>query len=102
MTIAELIRFADSKQRVMKQQAQEKATYDYILADLIGQSISRLYSSTAKLPDISEVYPTLFDIQQVEEKKQKQRDELSALRFKQFAKSFNENYKQEVCEKANG
>lgn len=102
MTIAELIRFADSKQRVMKQQAQEKATYDYILADLIGQSIGRLYSSSANLPDISEVYPTLFDSQQVEEKKQKQRDELSALRFKQFAKSFNENYKQEVCEKTNG
>ena len=102
MTIAELIRFAESKQRIIKQQAQEKATYDYILADLIGQSIGRLYSSSAKMPDISEVYPTLFDIQQIRESKQKKQDELSALRFKQFAKSFNENYKQEVCEKTNG
>ena len=42
-------------------EAQEKATYDYILADLIGKSVSRLYSSSNTMPDIAEVYPSLFD-----------------------------------------
>lgn len=63
MTIAELERAIDSKKRVQKQQAQEKANYDYILADLIGRSISRIYNSSNKMPDISAVYPTLFDSQ---------------------------------------
>lgn len=92
MTLAELTRAIDSKKRQKKEEAQEKASMDYILADLIGRSISRLYSSSAKLPDISEVYPSLFDSQQIEEKKQAQRAELSALRFKQFAKFHNDKF----------
>ena len=70
MSIAELIRAVESKKRVIKQQAQEKATFDYILADLIGRSIGRLYSNSTHLPDVSEIYPTLFDNQQIEENKQ--------------------------------
>ena len=101
MSIAELIRAVESKKRVIKQQAQEKATFDYILADLIGRSIGRLYSNSTPLPDVSEIYPTLFDNQQIEENKQKQKDELSALRFKLFAKSFNERYKQGGAQKLN-
>ena len=92
MTLAELTRAIDSKKRQKKEEAQEKASMDYILADLIGRSISRLYSSSAKLPDISEVYPSLFDSQQIEEKKQAQRAELSAIRFKQFAKFHNDKF----------
>ena len=94
MTIAELERLMKSKQRLQKAKAQERASYDYILADLIGRSISRIYSSSAKLPEISEVYPTLFDSQEAEQKKQEQKAELSALRFKQFANSFNQKYKE--------
>ena len=63
MTIAELTRAIASKKRIQKQQAQEKASFDYILADLIGRSIGRLYSNSTHLPDISEIYPTLFDNQ---------------------------------------
>lgn len=36
MTLAEVIRAVESNRRVYKQKAQEKASYDYILADLIG------------------------------------------------------------------
>lgn len=77
----------------MKMQAQEKAVYDYILADLIGQSVARIYGSENKYPDIADVYPTIFDKQKIEEQRQRQQDELSAQRFKQFAESFNKNYK---------
>ena len=93
MTCAEVERAVLSKKRVMKMQAQEKAVYDYILADLIGQSVARIYGSENKYPDIADVYPTIFDKQKIEEQRQRQQDELSAQRFKQFAESFNKNYK---------
>lgn len=96
MTIAELTRAIASKKRTQKQQAQEKASFDYILADLIGRSISRLYSSSVTVPEIAEVYPSLFDSKEIEEKKQEKRDELSILRFKQFAQTFNKNFEKEV------
>lgn len=96
MTIAELARAIASKKRIQKQQAQEKASFDYILADLIGRSISRLYSSSATVPEIAEVYPSLFDSKEIEEEKQEKRDELSILRFKQFAQSYNKKFKKEV------
>ena len=93
MTIAEVNRFIDSKKRQMKLEAQQKASFDYALADLIGRSIARLHSSSNKMPHISEVYPNLFDNEEVEEQIQKKKDELSSLRFKQFVASFNANYK---------
>ena len=93
MTLGELERIVESKKRVQKVQAQEKASYDYILADLIGKSIARIYSSSARMPEISEVYPTLFDSKEMEEKKQEKKAELSALRFKQFAESYNKKFK---------
>lgn len=92
MTLAELTRAIESKKRVQKQEAQEKASMDYILADLIGRSIGRLYSSSASMPDISAVYPSLFDNQQIEEAKSAKKAELSAIRFKQFAKFHNNRF----------
>lgn len=96
MTLAELERAISSKKRIKKQQDQEKAAFDYILADLIGRSVARIYSSSAKLPEITEVYATLFDNQSFQEKKQEQLEELSALRFKQFAQAHNKKFNKEV------
>ncbi len=95
MTIAELDRATRAKAKLIKLEAQEKATYDYILADLIGKSISRIYSSSNTLPDIAEVYPALFDNKEIQEKRKEKQAELSALRFKQFANSFNSKFNKE-------
>lgn len=94
MTLAEIERAIASKKRVMKVQAQERASFDYILADLIGRSVGRNYSSTTKIPDITAAYPSLFNTQEVEEKRAEKQAELSALRFKQFADSFNKKFTQ--------
>lgn len=94
MTLAELERAIESKKRVEKVRLQEKASFDYILADLIGRSVGRLYSSSTKIPEMHEAYPTLFDTENLEEKKQEQLAELSALRFKQFANSYNKRFKE--------
>jgi len=92
MTLAELERAILSKRRMEKIRAQERASYDYILADLIGRSVARLQSSSNKMPEISAAYPTLFDAQEIEEKKAEKKAELSALRFKLFANAFNEKF----------
>ena len=47
------------------------------------------------MPGIEEVYPSLFDSQEVKEAKQQKKDELSALRFKQFVNSHNNKFKKE-------
>jgi hypothetical protein len=94
MTLAELERLVESKKRIKKIQDQEKAYFDYTLADLIGRSVSRIYNSSNRMPDISEAYPTLFDSEEIQEKKQEQKDNLSAARFKQFAQTYNNNRKE--------
>jgi hypothetical protein len=97
MTIGELTRAFKSLQRVEKQRAREKAIFDYNLADMIGRSIGRFYASSNKMPDISEVYPSLFDSKEIQEKRQEKQAELSALRFKQFAQSFNKRFHKEAA-----
>lgn len=94
MTLGELNRATDSKIRVLKAQQQERAMHNYILGDLIGRSNARLHSSSASYPKIYEVYPSLFDAEEYEEKRQQRIMEESALRFKQFAESFNKQFRQ--------
>ena len=101
MTIGELNRCIASKQRVLETKQKERATYDYILADLIGRSMARNYDSKIKLPRIHEVYPSLFDAEEFEEKEQEQLDELSIARFKTFANAFNKNFKESEVEVEN-
>lgn len=77
---------------MMTREAREKASADYILAELIGRSVARIYNSSNKMPEISEVYPNLFSSAEVEEKKKTKKAELSALRFKQFANTYNKKF----------
>lgn len=94
MTISELKRAIDSKKRIQERELKERATFDYLLADMIGRSISRIYNSSNKMPTIAEVYPSLFTPEEIEEKLQDKRNELSVLRFKQFAQSYNKKFEE--------
>lgn len=99
MTISELERVVLSWQRVQKVKAQEQAAYDYILASLIGINVARFFSNDVEIPALAEVYSHLFEdkAEEIQETKIDAKTELSALRFKQFAKSYNERfYNQEV------
>ena len=93
MTFAELDRLVASKKRMEKYEAKEKATYDYILATLIGRAFAAGMDSKATFPEIYEVYPSLFNNDR-ERQKQEQSIQLSALRFKQFAHSYNNRHKE--------
>lgn len=94
MTLSELIRLIDSKKRVQKMEAQQSAINDYVLADLIGRSVARIYSSSAQMPPIAEAYPSLFEAAVIEEKIQEKKDEASAIRFRQFVQSHNKKFKE--------
>lgn len=94
MTFGEVFRAVESYNRVMERRQKEQASFDYILADLIGRSIARTQHSANKMPDISDAYPALFSSQEVQEQKEQKQAELSALRFKQFANSFNQRFKE--------
>lgn len=41
------------------------------------------------MPELKEAYPSVFNEEMSEEQKQEQLDELSAMRFRMFANSFN-------------
>lgn len=92
MTFSEINRAIGSFNRVQRARLQEKASFDYLLADLIGKSLVRLHNSSYEYPDIGSVYPTLFDTEAIQQQKQEKQDKLSALRFKQFAQSHNKKF----------
>lgn len=98
MTPGEVIRAIESNNRIKKVEAQERASYDYIQAQLIVKGVSIVLGDKKQFPTLQEVYPGLFDdLQKAEEDKiQQQKIELSALRFKQFAQSYNNNFNKEV------
>lgn len=92
MTPAELARKVESQKRVEKAKAQEQASMDYILADLIGRSVGRIYSSSTKLPELHKAYPSLFDTEEVNEAMAVKQAEISALRFRLFAENHNKKF----------
>lgn len=96
MTIAEIKRTEESYKRRRKIELQEKASFDYTLAQLIAINVSKvLNSDSVTVPELQAVYPALFDTKEMEEDKQKKLDEISMIRFKQFALAHNAR-KQEV------
>lgn len=99
MTLGEINRLVESKERIFKLEEQQKAKHNYILASLIGRAVSTVLSSGATYPPIEEVYPSLFGVVEKENKIQEQKDQLSALRFKQFAQFHNKKFEEVAKDK---
>lgn len=99
MTIGELERFIDSKQRQEEHRLKERATMDYTLALLIGRAVQGS-SEENPFPELYEIYPKLFfeELKKREEEKEEQMAQLSAIRFIQFAESFNSKFDKEANE----
>jgi hypothetical protein len=95
MSIGEVNRYIQSQEKIRKIETQERASYDYIHANLVIRGISIVLGSKESFPTIDEAYPKLFDDVKAEQqaKIEERKMELSALRFKQFAQSYNNNRK---------
>lgn len=98
MTLEEVVRYVQSRKRVKKTQDQEKALFDYLHADLVGRSVARIYSSSTELPEIYEVYPDLFNKEEIEEARQQMKEEKALNYMMEFAASFNAKLNKEVAE----
>lgn len=94
MTLNEIERAVKSKIKMERAQDKRQATFDYLLADLIGRSMARIHSASNKMPPLYEAYPTLFEDEEIEQSKEEQRMKLSEIRFKQFAQSFNSKFRE--------
>jgi hypothetical protein len=96
MTIGELERQLESWKRLEKRRLKEKATFDYTLAMLVGRAFGA--DEQHPFPDMYDVYPGLFedDIQRREEEESARLAQLSAIRFIQFANSFNSKVDEEA------
>lgn len=69
----------------------EQAFFDYVLGDLVGRSMARVYGANNQYPKIYDAYPSLYNKEEMERKDMERRTELSALRLQEFLKSFNDN-----------
>ncbi|WP_235070573.1 hypothetical protein [Turicibacter sp. TJ11] len=58
-TIKQITRYVESYNKQQENQLQEKAFFDYQLANLIGMSVARLLSKDAKFPSFEKAYPFL-------------------------------------------
>lgn len=95
MTPGEVNRHIEARNKIKQQEAQDKATYDYIQAQLIIKGISIVLGDKSDFPTAEQAYPGIFDdiAKEQEEKIKEQKMSLSALRFKQFAQSYNQRFK---------
>lgn len=94
MTLREIENYLKSRARVRKIEAQERASYDYIQATLIIKGVGIALGSKQEFPTIEQAYPGIFEdvVEQKQNEVQQKKDELSALRFRQFAQSYNKKY----------
>ena len=90
MTLKEVIRAVEAKQKVEKLELKQKAIFDYKLANLISIGFAN------KLPDIWDMYPTLFNTEEEKQKREQKQAELSVLRFINFAESHNKKYSEDT------
>ena len=60
-TYGEMLRYMKAYSNIMLRERQDKASFDYQLSNLIGISVSRLFSSDSKFPEIYDVYPSIFE-----------------------------------------
>lgn len=76
-------------------EAKERATFDYILANLIGANVGRILSSENDIPPLEEVYSSLFadEVKQKEEQKVDKQTQLFIARLKQFTELHNKKLK---------
>ncbi len=94
MTLREIENCINSKQRVRRMENQERATYEYIQATLIIKGVGIALGSKEEFPTVEQAYPGVFEdlVEKKQDELQQKKDELSALRFRQFAQSYNNKF----------
>lgn len=95
-TVGEVLDVIASYNRTQTQKQKEKVISEYRLSQMIAHQVSAVLSKDAKLPDIWEFAPALFEDerQQVEQARREQELLLHRERMRLFAERFNQRRKE--------
>jgi hypothetical protein len=93
-TLAEIERRLSSIKKIQDRNNKEKAYFIYSLSNLITISMARLYSKEATMPTLEECFPEFFNSEEIVQEKEEQQANISAIRFRMFADSFNKRYRE--------
>ena len=93
MTLAEIARAIESKKRILDVEEKRQAIFVYTLADLIGHSVARIHNKNNTMPTIGEVFPSLFNTKEEQERQQALKLERFKAQLLQFTNSHNEKLK---------
>ena len=93
LSLGEIARRLESYQRVKERNQKEKATYDYIQANLIAKLVGIVLGDKSETPKIEDVYPTLFKEEvETEEEQAQSQSEKDAIAFMTFVQQFNKKF----------
>lgn len=96
-TLAQINRYVESYNKRQENQLQEKAYFDYQLANLIGLSVSRLLNKNAKYPEFRKAYPFIkIDTEkEVDEEWEMEKQHIKLMEWaEQMNKKFEKNKKE--------
>lgn len=95
-TLSQVTRYVEAYNKQQENQLQEKAYFDYQLANLIGMSVARLLSKEAKYPTFEKAYPFIKGEQQeVDEEWQM---EVQRNKLFEWAEQMNNKFKADKVE----
>ena len=97
-TLAEIERKLASIRKIQDRKNREKAYFIYSLSNLMTISMARLFNKEAKMPSLEECFPDFFDSEEIVQEKEEQQANISAIRFKMFADSFNKRFREGTTE----
>ena len=95
LTVLEIREMIESYNRVKRQERKEKIIDSYRLSQMIANNVSLLLSNDAKLLEIWDYAPELFqeEKEQVEKARQEQEMRVHKERMRLFAESHNRKFK---------
>ena len=96
-TLAQVTRYVESYNKQQEEQLQEKAYFDYQLANLIGMSVARLLSKDAKYPTFEKAYPFISNTQPKEVEEEWEM-EVQHNKLREWAEQMNKKFKVDEVE----
>ena len=96
-TIKQVTRYIEAYQKQQENQLQEKAFFDYQLANLIGMSVARLLSKDAKYPTFEKAYPFINKDAKTEVDEEWEM-EVQHNRLREWAEQINKKFKADEVE----
>lgn len=91
-TLAQITRYVESYNKQQQNKLQEKAYFDYQLANLIGVSVSRLLSKDAKYPTFEKAYPFINQSVQFKEVDEEWEMEVQRNKLREWAEQINKKF----------